>query len=188
MILLSSIGDSKALSESDRVGWDGNSANNMQMWHMRGSGRMVSRQWCSTRIWHAVCVQRASCLEQSGVLLMSNMGVRWRFWKSNEIDDQSASNDTLCTYVTSAGWWSVRWWSHIALGKVIPLWLWPRAYISVIVCLCARMRLHYIFGPISDFHAQTARPASFSGNLQSALELCSILIRKLPQQRSYQSY
>ena len=138
MILLSSIGDSKALSESDGVGWDGNSANNMQMWHMRGSGRMVSRQWCSTRIWHAVCVQRASCLEQSGVLLMSNMGVRWRFWKSNEIDDQSASNDTLCTYVTSAGWWSVRWWSHIALGKVIPLWLWPRAYISVIVCVCVR--------------------------------------------------
>ena len=61
-------------------------------------------------------------------------------------------------------------------------------YISHCVCLCARMRLHYIFGPISDFHAQTARPASFSGNLQSALELCSILIRKLPQQRSYQSY
>lgn len=52
-------------------------------------------------------------------------------------------------------------------------------YISHCVCLCARMRLHYIFGPISD---------SFSGNLQSALELCSILIRKLPQQRSYQSY
>ena len=66
---------------------------------MRGSGRMVSRQWCSTRIWHAVCVQRASCLEQSGVLLMSNMGVRWRFWKSNEIDDQSASNDTLCIFM-----------------------------------------------------------------------------------------